>query len=409
MYELSRNLKRRGFLFTAVGIPILGFLLFFGVQLFANRANEDAIEDLAAELEFDFGELEAIGYVDESGLFDDTGALASGLRRFPSRDEAQTALEDGELDAYYVILPDYVAEGNVLLVLPEFSPARITPEPVEQLLLSLVSDEVTLEALARLRSPAAIEQVEFQSNLGEAQARNEGSDFALVYGFAIIFAIALFTTNGYLMQSVIEEKETRLVEILITSVKARELLTGKILAMGVLGLLQMLLWLGTILILSQIASSLGDLPSVVAFLQDINLSAELFVILIVYFVLGYLYFAAVFGAIGALSNSLSEGPSFTAVFILPIMIPFFSLSAFLESPNAAGPVIMSIVPFTSPLAMAMRLALVNVPLTELALSIGLLAALDGVMIWLAGRLFRANSLLAGKVPKIRDIPALLRG
>jgi ABC-2 type transport system permease protein len=70
---------------------------------------------------------------------------------------------------------------------------------------------------------------------------------------------------------------------------------------------------------------------------------------------------------------------------------------------------MSIVPFTSPLAMAMRLALVNVPLTELALSIGLLAALDGVMIWLAGRLFRANSLLAGKVPKLKDFPALLRG
>ncbi|MDX1995083.1 MAG: ABC transporter permease [bacterium] len=410
-YELRRNFQRRGFLFTAFGLPIIAFVLFFVVQTLTQRANEQAVEDLTEQAQEDFGAIQNAGYVDESGFFEQTDAVASAIRRYDSEAEAQAAMDSGEIDLYYIIQPDYLETGNVTAVIPEFSVSllNVVDEPVRQLFFSQFAENVDPAVLNRLQTPTTVQEITFDRDAESGQARNEDSDFVLVYGFAIIFTMALFGTNGYLMQSVIEEKETRLVEILVTSVRPLALLGGKILALGVLGIVQVVAWLGTIFVLSSLASQITDSSSPLLFLQGLNVDVGTILLLLVYFIVGYVFFAAVFAMIGALSVSLTEGPSYATLFTLPLFLPFLFLTAFIDAPNSTGPLVLSLAPVTSLLSMPMRLAVIDVPLWQIGLSVGIMVLVDIFMIWMAGRLFRFQTLLAGSVPKLKDLPALIRG
>lgn len=409
IYELQRNLRRKGFLFSAFGLPIIAFVLFMVVNQLTSRTNEQAVEDLARQAQEDLAAVRQAGYVDESGLF--TVEAENAPRRYTSETAAQDAMNAGEIELYYVIRADYAETGEAYVVLPDFSinMIELLDTPIRQLLFSQFEADADADVLARLQMPASIQEVTFDQGNSDGRTRDEGGDFLLVYGFALIFMIALFGTNGYLMQSVIEEKESRLVEILITSVRPLALLMGKIIALGLLGILQIAAWLGTIVVMSRLAAQITEVQSPLLFLQNINLDPANLLLLLIYFVLGYLFFAAAFGAIGAMSQSLTEGPSYSAVFTIPIVLPLLFLTQFIDAPNAAGPTLLSIIPLTAPIAMPMRLALVDVPFLQVMLSIALLIVLDIGMMWLAGRIFRAQSLLAGQVPKLKDLPALLRG
>lgn len=411
IYELRRNGLRKGFLFTTLGLPVIAFLLFFGVQLLSGRANEEAVRNLEEQLNFK-GQY-TVGYVDLSGLFTGTGSLARSYVRFETEDAAQAALDAGQVDMYYIFMEDYADTGAVYQVIPTLSLTQIDQEPVIQLVFSEFVDEIDPMLALRLRYPSNLQRVEFSRTLpteaDDGVTRDEGRDFILVYGFAIIFMFALFGTNGYLMQSVIEEKETRLIEILVSSVRPIELLAGKILALGLLGIVQIVVWIVAIFMLTQLASGIAELPSALGFLSGIDITPGMFLLLLAYFIFGYLFYAAVFGGIGAISASLSEGPSLAAIFTVPLWLPFLFLTMFINTPNATMPVILSIIPFTSPLSMVMRMSITTVPFFQVALSLLLLAVTDVFMIWAAGRLFRVQSLLAGQVPRLRDLPGLIRG
>lgn len=405
LYELTRNLRRKGFLFATFGIPVIGFIVLMGIQTFAGQSAEDDI----AELDFDIAGISSAGYVDYSDMFPEPGQYAEDfLTRYQTEDEAQAAMDSGEIETYYVIAEDYGDTGDVLLVAPRFTVNHIIngPDLIEGMFYGQWVEEVDIGTLVRLRVPSVVEQIEFSQD-EEGTTRDEDADFVLVYGFSIIFLIALFGTNGYLMQSVIEEKETRLIEILISSVRPGQLLTGKILAMSLLGLLQVVVYVLAAIIATKISSNSSALVN--TFAGNLEVPIEKLPILLTYFVLAYLFFAAGFAAVGALSNSMSEGPNLTLIFVLPAVAPFYFLSVFLEDPNGTLPVILSLFPITAPIAMVMRVSIVAVPIVQIAISLAFLALMVLGMIWLAGRLFRMQTLLAGTTPKIRDIPRLLRG
>jgi ABC-2 type transport system permease protein len=402
-YELKRNLLRKGFLISTFGIPLLGFVVFFGYQLFFASSSP---EEQMAELEFSLSGIETVGYIDYSGEFTQPGPLAQVMIPYADEVDAQAALDAGEIDVYYIIMADYMETGDVRLIAPHFSPNHLTETPIRQLLFSRVMEQVDLPTLRRLYAPAAIEMIQLQPDAEEGVTRDHDVDFALVYGFAIILMLALFGTNGYLMQTVIEEKETRLIEILISSVRPMQLLTGKILAMGLLGLFQVTVYVTGIFILTQLAGNNVGLAG--TFLANINFPVGALPLLLVYFILGYLLFAAVYGAIGALASSMAEGPNLTLIFIFPAIGPLYFLTVFINDPHATAPVILSIFPLSAPMAMVMRLSITSVPAVEVALSIALLVVTIIFLLWVAGRLFRVQTLLAGQRPKLREIPRLIR-
>lgn len=409
-YELIRNLQRKGYLFATFAVPVIGFIIVLIVQALSGSSTEEQLE----ALEFEMKGITSAGYVDLSGLFPEPGPYAEGVMiPFDNRDTAHAAMENGEIDVYYVIAEDYEQTGAVLMVAPQFSANQIIygNGPIESLFYGQWVKVVDVSTLIRLRVPSIVEQIEFSRDITEDEnngvTRDEDADFVIVYGFSLIFLLTLFSTNGYLMQSVIEEKETRLIEILISSVRPAQLLTGKILAMSVLGMLQVAAYITAGIIIIQFSASSSALVD--TFAGNITIPYAKLPLLLVYFVLAYLFFAAGFSAVGALSNSMSEGPNLTLIFVLPAMIPFYFLTVFVENPNSTLPVVMSLIPITAPIAMAMRLAVVNVPFLQIALSLGLLSLMVVGSIWVAGRLFRMQTLLAGHTPKIRDIPNIIRG
>lgn len=403
-FELIRNLRRRGFLGLTIGLPLLAFAILIGSQLFAGSGgddNEGAVGD---------SELRA-GYVDQSGVLN--GWAENDLlqmRAFADEAAARAALEAGEISAYWLIPVDYLASGEITRVQASFSFEGYNNWQIESAIRgSLIAAATTDETNAtRFLDPlAGFELLPYE---GDSAATVDGEDFgtsfAVVYGFAILFVVSIMMTNGYLLQSVIEEKETKLIEVLLITVRPGTLLTGKALGLGVLGLFQILFWILTGYGLLQVASNSGVLVDVQLVLQDISLAY--LALLLAYFLLLYFFMAAGFGAVGALSQSMQEGPQFTVVFVLPAMVPLWFTSVFATDPDGSLAVALSVLPIVSPLAMVQRLAITEVPALEIVLSLALMCAAVLAMFWLAGRLFRFHTLLAGRLPRLREIPQLFR-
>lgn len=404
-YELIRNFSRRAFLFTTFGLPVLGVTIFFVLQVVANSGGG---EDENTLLEFELEGIQTAGYVDESGYFGAPGELAADVMvSFETIDSAEDALDAGEIDVYYVIPADFLDAGAITLYSPEFSIARITDGPVRQLFFSQLAEQgLDEDTLVRLLSPTIIESevlVVEQAEAVDDEAEDNSNREAVVVIFAVILLFSFFSTSTYLMQTVIEEKESYLIEILISSVRPLDLLTGKILALGVLGLFQVFVYVGTFILVASLATDLTG-P-----LANVTLPADLIVVSIIYYILGYLLFAALFGMVGAVSASLTEGPSLSTIFVLPAMLPWIFWAVYTEAPESPIVTILSFIPITSPLGMVMRSAVTSVPLIDYVISIVLLAGTVAFVIWMAGRMFRVQTLLSGKIPKLTQLPSLIFG
>lgn len=406
-FELKRNIQRKGYLFATFGLPILFFVAAFGYNAISGFVEDQTDQEAVQEL-FDFDGIERAGYVDLSGSFEQVPeAMQDRLLRYEDEETAGTALAAGEVDVYYVIAEDYLETGNVTLHAPGLAISLLNTAPIEQLVYSTLIEQPDRLLLQRLRSESSFQEFNLARAEGETQ-QNRDSDFLMLYVFAIMFLLGLFLTNGYLMQTVIDEKENRLIEILIASIRPWQLLGGKIFALGLLGMVQILVWAGAIILLLQTVRSLPAFASVSA-LININVPVDRLPVMFAYFVLGYLFFASLYGAVGALSRSMREGPQFAVIFTLPAALPYYFFAVFIEQPNSTLPVFMSMFPLTSPISMMMRLSVTNVPLGEVLLSLGLLALSVIAAMWVAARLFRVNTLLSGQVPKLSDIPRLIRG
>ena len=409
LYELRRNLRRKAYLFTTFGVPLIGALLLFGGQLFASQSfgSNNPMDPLAG---LDLGGVRSAGYVDATGRFGDPGELASVFQPYADEAAARAALDAGEIDVYYLIPADYVATGDVTLVMPRLNISQLESDGIRRLLLNeLAKDVESPELFQRLVEPATFEEIQLQPDQPDAGERDAESSMVIVYLFTIVLLMSLFVTNGYLMQSVIEEKETRLIEILLSSLRPFELLAGKILALGLLGLLQMTVWVGSIFLLARISRLDAVASTALALFADFTLPPALLPLLIVYFVLSYLVFASLYSIVGALSNSMREGPQYAAFFTLPAVAPLWFLQVFVTTPNDPLPVALSLFPLTAPIAMIQRLVITSVPAWQIVVSVVLLALTVVATMWLAGRLFRVQTLLAGQPPRLRDLPRLVRG
>ena len=220
-YELRRNLTRAGFLFTTFGLPAIALAVYFFITVVTGNGGDGGSD--TDQLDFDVQGIRTAGYVDQSGLFADPGEFASELMKpYESVEAARNALEEGRISVYYVIAEDYAETGDIELYLPEFAITQITSAPIRQLFYSQLLDAgVDQQTVSRFVSPASIEgvQLERAAEGDDAEGVSDSGTGTVVVLFAFLLTMSLFSTNGYLMQTVIEEKESRLVEILLSSVR----------------------------------------------------------------------------------------------------------------------------------------------------------------------------------------------
>ena len=396
-FEFRRNLRRRGYLFMAVAVPLLALVLLEGSQLIGPGDNLPGIN------------LPTIGIpgvtsagADARGLVDETGRFGTGgeLQHYADAVAAEAALARGEISSWYHIPADYLETGTVTQVLPSFSIDEVSSSAIRTHILTSLADELDASLLARLRRPARLTIISEQ----RVAPLDEDLSLLVIYPFVIALMISLFMTSGYLLQGVIEEKETRVVEILLSSLRPAQLFSGKVLAYGALGLLQLLLWLLGILLVLQRLPVQGAL----ALLAQYALPEGAVPLMLLYFVLAYLMFASAYGILGALSASMREGPQYAVIFTLPAMSPLWVSVALLEAPQGGLAVALSLFPLTAPLTMLQRVLITEVPAWQIALSVILLLLTIAALMWLAGRVFRVHTLLAGRMPRLRELPQLLR-
>ena len=395
--ELLTNLKRRSYLLMTFGVPLLAILLVVGVMLFRG---EDAAKptnpfsDLPAE---------PIGYVDHSRMFPFPGQFAEYLVTYSTEAEAQGDLIAGKLSSYYIIPADYLATGQVTRYSAQFNVIESDTGLVESFFVTsmLANDSPLL--LARLQSPATIIEHQLDKS-GQQVTEIEGDSFdkfGLVYGFALIMMFSTFFNANYLMRSVIVEKENRMIEIILSSLRPFQILSGKVFGQGAAGLLQLIIWLGSVFLIIQITGT--NIP----FVGQVDIPLSTMLIALFYYLGGYLLFGAFAAGIGAVSTNMREGPQYSVIYSLPAVAPLLLMTQIMQAPNGPLAVGLSFFPMTAPLGMMERLAITAVPAWQILLSLALLFAGVVVALWLAARLFRVNTLLAGELPTRKELVQLI--
>jgi ABC-2 type transport system permease protein len=206
-----------------------------------------------------------------------------------------------------------------------------------------------------------------------------------------------------MLNSVTNEKTNRVIEILLTSITPQQMLTGKIIALGLVGLLQTVVWLGAGMLLLKISGNTFPLAAAIQ-LPGITLLWG-----IIFFLLGYAVYASLMAGIGALVPNLREGSQLTTVVIIPMIVPLILISTLLNTPDSPLAVFLSLFPFTSPVTMMMRIAATSVPTWQVGLAILLLTGTAWLLVRASSRLFRAQNLLAGQSTNIVSFIKALAG
>jgi ABC-2 type transport system permease protein len=367
------------------------------------RGSDPNAEDSLAE---EFEESQPIGYVDAVGVLPAPtrdSVFYPLIKIYPSEGVGKSALDRGEIQALYVLHADYLQTGTVTQWLAKFDLSAMENNLMESYLLYTLAGDSDPLVVTRLRQPMTrvSEQRINAANTGETQEASFGASFIQIYIFALLMMFAAYGSSGYLMMSVVNEKESKTLEILLTSVRPLPLLLGKILALGSAGLITTLVWLIAALVLvQQAADQIVDLSA-------LEVRPQTLLIALIYFALGYGFMGGLFAGLGAVTNTVREGSTLAGWFVFPVIVPLFVINTFVENPNGPIPVALSLIPITAPLAMVMRASLTEIPLGQLLISVILMLFLVAFSIWLASRLFRVTSLLRGTTPRLRDLPRLL--
>ncbi len=384
--EFINTITRRSFLLTLVLIPLVPALILGGIALFGGR---DALAGSGQPSE---AEKIIEGYVDKAGIIKTLPEWAQDGRlvAFPNESTAHKAALDGEITAYYIIPPDYLDTGSIRYVREDFSiltgleSTGIMDEILRYNLLG--ADPLRYQTY---QNPAVVERFDLAPDLKERDQSNPLS-FYLPYGVTMLFYVLIMTSSSMMLNSIAKEKENRVMEVLMSSIKPNQLLAGKILGLGLVGLLQMVVWMGSALVMLNLGGPMLNIP------PSLQLPKEIFFWGIPIFILGYLIYATIMAGIGALVHNVKEGSQATFYVILPILIPLLMVGVIIERPNAPLPVILSLIPFTAPNTIMTRMAVSPVPQWQLLVAIGLMILTIVLLIRGVAGMFRAQFLLTGK-------------
>jgi ABC-2 type transport system permease protein len=384
-HEYLTNIKRKEFLFVTFGIPLFFFVI-MGISFFSMGIGVQSHET-------------KIGYVDRTGLFE-----SQNMTKYADEELARKDLLDNKLTNYFVIPENYTATGKILIYSfkKNFADNMKIEGQIRNFLLDNLLKNEPPDIVQRIKSPINSEYF----TLNEEGLKSEDSGFTIVLlplAFSMLFTLSIFASSGFLLQSVIEEKENRIMEVILSSVSHEDLLKGKIIGLGALGLTQILIYL-------IVAAGIILINPVALFLiaSKIHISIPLLVAGIIYFLMGYIIFASIMAGVGSVATTSREGQQIAGIFSLAGAFPLMFSQFIITNPNAVLAIALSIFPLTSPIAMIMRLSITDVPQYELIISILVLAISAYFIVEMSIRIFRASLLMYGKKPTIKEMIKYVR-
>jgi ABC-2 type transport system permease protein len=394
-HEFLYTIRRTGFIIMTLIVPLIALLAIGVYQVVSGIVKPSAAEEIK------------IGYVDKWGGFDQytrQGNLI--LVRFDTSDDANKAMVNKDIKEYFVITPDYASTGvmNRYTLEKQLTAPPATIAAIKNFLSSnMLAGKVPQATIDLVEAPLYLVTIKL-TETGAVAPEQGGFGNLIIPGiFSLLLVLSITFSSSYLLQGLGDEKESRLIEVLLSSVSTRQLITGKVLGLGAAGLAQVVVWVVSAPFLLNLATS-----SIGGFISTIQLPANFLVLGIVYFILGYLLFAVISTGIGAITSSAREGQQLATIFTLMAISPLWFSSLLMLFPNNPVWVALTIFPFTAPVVLMLRLGSTDVAAWQVATSIAvLLLFITGGML-LTVRVVRTYLLMYGKRPGLGEIIRSLR-
>ncbi len=386
-YEYKRQVLRKRFIFAILSMPLM-VLFVVGVGYLSVTMNNNPLP---------------VGYIDPYNLLstanqvpDEPSSAVEQVKviSFDNEAAAKEALNKGELQAYFVISANYMSNGEVTMV---------NNDKVGGNASSSFGNFLKYNIASGLPSTTVTRLIDGNNLLIRSQdgKREMGAgnwiNILLPLLSGVLFFIAVNITGGYLLQAVVEEKENRTMEILVTSVSPTQLMGGKITGDLMVGLTELFVWILFAIIGLLIA------PRFLPIDQKITIEPSFLLLLLASFLPAFIVTAGLMGTIGSMATESREAQQIAGLFTLPMIVPFWFITSIMSTPNGPLAVGLSLFPLTAPISLPMRAIFTDIPAWQIVVSIGLLWALAIFSLRLAGRVFRMGMLQYGKSLSLNDV------
>ena len=421
--EFNERVRKKSFIITTILMPLFLVAMMFIPMLMVNMKSDTVRE---------------IYVVDDSGVIADK-LQDNGTLRFIPSDMPLDEIKEQSLDIFGVLVigENIVEGGGAQLYTYDSSTIDIESEISTQIKDIIETEKLKgynienlSEILASVETSVPLSVKQF-SESGEAKDSSSVVAIVAAYIFGFLIYMFVFLYGGMVMQGVIEEKSNKVLEVMVSSVKPFQLMMGKILGIASVALTQLLIWVVFIVVVggglmsllagdmieAAQAMSSGmpmDMSAMSGMVMDADMAAAINTLtdpaylfrliggFIVYFIGGYLLYAAMFAAVGSAVDNEKDTQNLQTPISMPLILGLFVMLTAMQDPNSPLAVWCSIIPFTSPIVMVARLPY-GVPAWELWTSIGVLFASFLAIVWFAGKVYRVGIFMYGKKPTFKEL------
>ena len=396
--EYLERVRTKGFLIATILIPVLMAAGIGGSILLAKHSKSNshlAVVSSDAKLANDLQE--ELEHGNDSAMLIDVISPPSSKTRANLDD----LVKRKDIDGYLWISPPRYTGGRPVLQYKQGSSADMATRSSVQHAIDtvLTRERLVQQGLSASQVTDMMKPAELESTDAGGEDHTEAS-FAAAYVtfFLMYMVIMLYGMN--VARSIIEEKTSRVFEVMLSTVKPLEMMAGKVIGVGSVGLTQVAIWMLAAVLLTHtaiIAHSMGGGASSISF------SGAQVLFFIVYFLMGYLLYSAMAAALGAMTNSEQELQQLNMFLVLPLAGCMVALPLILNSPSSMPARVLSLIPFCTPLLMYMRISVSPVPWYEIVASIAIMAVTIYAILWVTSRIYRVGILMYGKKPNLPEI------
>ena len=411
--EYLATVRRREFVLVTLGLPIIYLL----IALVAGIATASAVSSSDKKRNQNLPRI--VGFYDASGslapaVLEKGGDNLTG-RVYATLADGQAAVKQKQIRALLAVAPDFARSGQVRVYEPhrdssffDDTPGRGLTSAQETIIrraqLAGHTDEATVAAVLR---PVKATRQTLDPKTGRFVAPNPFESlakFAVPYAFSLLLMLSVTFSSGYLLHGVVEEKENRVIEVLLSAATHEELLGGKIIGLGGAGMTQFGLWVGSALLVGGFARTL--LPPAAS--SALAVPPGVWATALLLFLFGYAFYAALMAGLGSMGTSWRESQQLAGIVSSILAIPLVFIPVLLEDPNGTIARVLSLLPPTAPIGMMLRVAAGGGTTWEVALALALLAAATVGVLYLSARLFRLALLSYGQRTTLKQVIWYLR-
>ncbi len=407
--EYLQIVKTKGFIISTVLAPVIMIAFIAVPVLLSVKATGEkktiAVVDMTGQIfqEFDRA-LAEYKMKDESRRYTiqefQPTADISGLRSL-----LREKVLANEFSAYMFIPDTILAGGEAEFVsqhVSDFDEIRRLSESLNRVIVGL---RLKKEGLDPQRVSDYMKHVGLKTIKVTPRGEKEdvGGTFAMAYVLVLLIYMTLIFYGSIILRGVIEEKSNRVVEVVLSSLKPFELMMGKILGIGAVGLTQYAVWALIGFVTSQYGMSM--VTSMVPAASGIKFAipSYIFLYFVIFFILGYFLYGTLYAGVASTVNNEKEAQQMLMPITMFLVLPILLMTMVIKNPGGSTSVILSLIPFFAPIIMFMRICVLMPPAWQVALSIALLGLTVVAMVWLAAKIYRIGILMYGKKPSLLEI------